>query len=59
LHIFLDISKEKVKIHLHLYEDMDVDKEKEFWIKKLGIKEAQIYKPWVSKLKKSSFSYRP
>jgi len=55
---FFDISKERIKISLHLYENMDIDKEKGFWKDKLNIKDFQIYKPWVSKLKEGSFTYR-
>ncbi len=58
LNEFLDISKDKMKMGLHLYENMDVEKEKEFWKNKLGFKEGQVYKPWISKFKKGSFSYR-
>lgn len=58
LNDFLDIQKEDIKISLHLYENMDIEKENEFWRKKLGLKKSQFYKPWISKLKKASFSYK-
>ncbi len=58
LNEFLDIPKKNIKIGLHLYENMNIEKEKEFWKNKLEIEERQLYKPWISKLKKASFSYR-
>ena len=58
LNEFLEISKNKVKAHLHLYENMDIKKENEFWKNELGFQEDQFYKPWITKLKKTSFSYR-
>jgi hypothetical protein len=54
---FLDVSSSLVKIQLHLYEDMELEKEKEFWRKTLNLKDSQIYKLSVRKLKQSSFSY--
>jgi transposase-like protein len=58
LNEFLGIPKNKMKIGLHLYENMDIKKEKEFWKNELGFQEDQLYKPWITKLKKTSFSYR-
>lgn len=58
LNDFLEIPKEKIKAALHLYENMDIEKEKSFWERELGLREDQFYKPWITKLKKSSFSYK-
>jgi len=54
---FLTIPVSTMRIQLHLYEDMELEKEKEFWRKTLGLKNNQIYKLSVRKLKQSSFSY--
>ncbi len=58
LNEFLEISKSKMKVGLHLYENMDVKKESEFWKNELAFHENQFYKPWIRKLKKTSFSYK-
>lgn len=55
---FLDIPKEKLKIWLHLYDNMDIKKEEEFWQKELKLDKKQLFKPYISKVKKSSFSYK-
>lgn len=57
LNKFLDISKDEIRIQLHLYEDMDLSYEKKFWLKYLGVKNSQLYKLSVRKLKRNSFSY--
>ena len=57
LNEFFMVPREQIKIGLHLYENMDVEKEKGFWKNELRLDEDQIYKPWLTKLKKSSFSY--
>ncbi len=31
---------------------------KEFWKNELELNQSQFYKPWISKIKKGSFSYR-
>lgn len=54
---FLSISRSSVKVQLHLYENMDIRHEKAFWCERLGIKDSQLYKHSVRKLKKNSFSY--
>ncbi len=58
LNNFFDIGKDSIKIGLHLYENMNIDKEKIFWEKELSINKNQFYKPWISKLKASSFTYK-
>ena len=58
LNEFLGIPKNKMKVGLHLYENMDIKKEIEFWKNELGLQKNQFYKPWIRKLKKTSFSYR-
>lgn len=58
LNEFLQIPKDKMRAWLHLYENMDLQKEKEFWKNELGFKNGQFYKPYVSKLKPASFSYK-
>lgn len=55
---FLGIPKSKLKIWLHLYEDMDIKKEQKFWQKELDFKANQVLKSYVTKLRKSSFSYK-
>ncbi|OGN30947.1 MAG: hypothetical protein A3I92_01765 [Candidatus Yanofskybacteria bacterium RIFCSPLOWO2_02_FULL_43_10b] len=55
---FFNVSKEKFKIHLQLYENMDIEKEIKFWQNELGLKRNQVYKPFVRKLTKASFSYQ-
>lgn len=55
---FLSIPKEEMKFQLHLYENMDIRHEIKFWINELRLKENQLYRPSIRKLRKSSFSYR-
>jgi len=55
---FLMIPREKIRVWLHLYENMDIKKENEFWKNELGFQENQVYKPWITKFKKTSFSYQ-
>ena len=55
---FLNVNKKEIKIQLHLYENMNIEKEREFWKDKLGFQKNQFYKPWITKLKKASFSYK-
>jgi len=58
LNEFLETPRERIKAALHLYENMDIEKEKSFWKHKLRLKERQFYKPWITKLRRSSFSYK-
>lgn len=58
LHKFFGISKDKLKISLHLYESMDIEEEKRFWKSELGVDDSQFYKPYITKNKKTSFSYK-
>lgn len=58
LNDFLRIPKEKIRVGLHLYENMDVKRELRFWKNELGLERSQFYKPWISKFKKGSFSYK-
>jgi len=55
---FLNIPKSGLKAQLHLYPTMDIEKEKEFWKNTLGLKNEQFYKPYISKILRSSFTYR-
>src|SRR3989344_8745144 len=58
LNDFLDIPKERLKAQLHLYPNMDIEKEKEFWKNVLGFEDKQFYKPYISKILRSSFTYK-
>jgi len=53
-----NISKPTLKAQLHLYENMDIEKEKKFWENELGLEDAQFYKSYITKNKKSSFLYK-
>src|SRR3989338_3306400 len=55
---FLDIPKNGLKAQLHLYPSMDIEKETEFWKDALGFEEKQFYKPYISKILRSSFTYK-
>ena len=55
---FLDVPKERLKAQLHLYPNMDIEKEKEFWKNILGFEDKQFYKPYISKILRSSFTYK-
>lgn len=46
---FFDIGKEDLKFHLHLFSDIDVNQAMHFWLRELGIKKSQFYKPMISK----------
>jgi hypothetical protein len=46
---FFEINKKDLKFHLHIFTDMDIEEVKRYWIRELGIKEKQIYKPLISK----------
>jgi len=54
---FMTIIPKDLRIQLHLYENMDIQKEVIFWIRALGLKKSQIYKPSIRKLQKGSFTY--
>lgn len=43
---------------MHLYKNMDIEKEKKFWKNELGFDDSQLYKPYITKNKKSSFLYK-
>lgn len=58
LRLFMDIPSSKLRFHLHLYENMDVDKEINFWEKQIKLDKSQMYKPYMHKMRSSSFSYR-
>src|SRR3989344_7125596 len=58
LNDFLDIPKGRLKAQLHLYPNMDIEKEKEFWKNILSFKDDQFYKPYISKILRSSFTYK-
>lgn len=49
LKVFFGINKDSLKFHLHIFSDMNIGDAKKYWMKELGIKEKQIYKPLVSK----------
>lgn len=55
---FMAIPKDKLKIQLHLYPTMEIEKEKEFWKNTLGLDDGQFYKPYISKILRSSFTYK-
>jgi hypothetical protein len=55
---FFAIPGGRLKAHLHLYESMNIEKEKGFWKNELGFSDHQFYKPYITKLKKSSFLYK-
>lgn len=58
LNDFLDIPKERMKAQLHLYPNMDIEKETKFWKNVLGFQDRQFYKPYISKILRSSFTYK-
>lgn len=58
LNEFLDVPKERLKAQLHLYPNMDIEKEIEFWKNTLGFEDEQFYKPYISKILRSSFTYK-
>lgn len=58
LNEFLDIPKERMKAQLHLYPNMDIEKETKFWKNVLGFQDKQFYKPYISKILRSSFTYK-
>jgi len=49
LNKFFKIKKSDLKFHLHVFTDIKISDAKKYWIKELGIKEKQIYKPLISK----------
>ncbi|OGI98157.1 hypothetical protein A3H53_03270 [Candidatus Nomurabacteria bacterium RIFCSPLOWO2_02_FULL_40_10] len=55
---FLDVPKEKLKAQLHLYPNMNLEEEKRFWKSILGFNDSQFYKPYISKILRSSFTYK-
>lgn len=55
---FLGIPKHALKAQLHLYPTMDIEKEKDFWKNVLDFNDTQFYKPYISKLTNSSFTYK-
>ena len=38
-----------MKFHLHIFSDIDINEARNFWIKELGIKKEQIYKPMITR----------
>ena len=46
---FFNIKKEDMKFHLHIFSDIDINEARNFWIKELGIKKEQIYKPMITR----------
>lgn len=46
---FFEIKKSDLKFHIHIFTDININEAKKYWIKELGIKEKQIYKPLISK----------
>lgn len=55
---YLNVSIENIRVELQLYENMNIEREMIFWQKGLKISRKQFYKPYIHKLRKSSFSYR-
>ena len=55
---FFEVPKDKLRAHLHLYEHMDIEKEKKFWKSELDFEKYQFYKPYITRNKKASFSYK-
>ncbi len=55
---FFGVAAEKLKAFLHLYDSMNIEKEKKFWENELGFNDSQFYKPYITKNKKTSFSYK-
>lgn len=52
-----EIKESKMNFGLQLFEDIDPRKAMSFWVKKLGVKSSQFYKPIVSKsLNKGTYS---
>jgi len=45
---FFNISKDALRFHLHTFSDIDIGEAQRYWIKQLGIKKGQLYKPFVS-----------
>ena len=57
LNDFMRIPKNKLKCQLHLYSTMDIEKESNFWKNELALESTQFYKPYISKIKRGSFTY--
>lgn len=55
---FFDVPRAKLRVHLHLYENMEIEKETKFWREELDFDSNQFYKSYITKNKKSSFTYR-
>ena len=49
---FFNIKKDDLRFHLHVFTDISLQKAKQYWIKELGIKESQIYKPTITQTSK-------
>ena len=55
---FFAAPKNQIKVGLYLYENMDIGEEKAFWRNELVLDDDRFYKPRLTRLKESSFSYR-
>lgn len=54
---FFKVPRSKIKLYLQLYPTMNIDTEVIFWLNKLKLGKGQVYKPFIRKLRPSSFSY--
>lgn len=58
LNEFLGVPRGRLKAQLHLYPNMDIKKETKFWKNILDFENNQFYKPYISKILRSSFTYK-
>lgn len=55
---FMEIPRNKLRCQLHLYPAMNIENERKFWKNELGFNDSQFYKPYISKILRSSFTYK-
>lgn len=55
---FMGICRSSLKAQLHLYSNMDIESETGFWENTLCFKREQLYKPYISKILRGSFTYK-
>ena len=49
LETFYNVNPDDFRYHLHIFSDIDINEARQFWMKELGIKENQFYKPMVTR----------
>ncbi len=46
---FFKIKKVDLRFHLHIFSDINPEEATNFWVKQLGIKKIQLYKPTITR----------